>query len=86
MIENDQLDVLLGALPPEDMRPALARRTRDRAVSVLLSRRERRFSWTGALYRKVLEPVLVGGLSLGFLIWAVSRSIEVLRSGPRLLP
>jgi len=72
----------LRELPRLDMDAAAARRVRDLAVAAHARSRDRCHLPAAGLYRRVLEPILVGGLSLGFLAWVVGRSLEILRRAP----
>lgn len=82
-VENDDLRELRDGLPRLDMEPASARRARELAlVAYARSLTRGRQPAVPGLYRSVLEPILVGGLALGFLAWVVGRSLEVLRGAP----
>ena len=79
MEADDSPDDLMRALKDlavEDHAPARARRIRDRAVAVLERRRHR--ARRVAVYSRFMEPTLACALSLGFVLWTVARSIEVL--------
>ena len=79
-VEGDPLRAL-GGLPRVDLDPRRAREIRDRAVALLETRRrrtERRLALVEAVFAQFVQPVLAGGLSLGFAAWVLSRSIEVL--------
>jgi RNA polymerase sigma factor (sigma-70 family) len=74
--------LLVGVL---DMDPARALALRDRARATVVRRGGGQYPWRvrlALLYRSTLEPVVVGGLSLGFVAWAVDRSLKVLLSVP----
>jgi hypothetical protein len=76
----DPIGALRG-LPRLDLDPRRAREIRDRALATMASRRgrgERRAGLPVAVYERFLEPILAGGLSLGFAAWVLSRSIGVL--------
>jgi hypothetical protein len=86
-IERDELLVMLRALPGVEMEPGFARRTRERALTVLSRRQKpaaRLFDAVAAYYSRFLEPALVGVLSVGFLLWVVARCAETLSRGPGL--
>ncbi len=77
----DPIGALRG-LPVLDLDPRRARGIRDRALAAMASRRRRGERWAGlpaAAYERFVEPILVGGLSLGFAAWVVARSIGVLQ-------
>jgi len=78
---DDRLLALLGELPRLEPDPSSAKRVRERARAALARGRRpatRAGQGLGALYTRRLEPLLVGVLSLGFLAWAVARSLELL--------
>jgi hypothetical protein len=85
---DDRILAELRDLPRNDMDPGRTRAVRDRACAILARRRRRGvrvFEAFGAFYGAVLEPVLVGGLALGFLAWVVARCAEALHQGAGLL-
>ena len=77
---RDDLMRALKDLAVADHAPARARRIRDRAVALLARRRRGALRWARLLagHSRFVEPILAGALSLGFAVWTVTRSIEVL--------
>ncbi len=81
-IPQEELMRVLRELPEMDHEAVRARRIRDGALGLLARRRRRSVRWTRlhATYSRIVEPAVVGVLSLGFVAWTVIRSMEVLQS------
>jgi len=79
---GDDLIQALKGLPVEDHSPTRARLIRDRAVALLARRRRRatRLERLVSSYSRFVEPALAGALSVGFALWTVARSLEILRT------
>jgi hypothetical protein len=68
---NDELFEKLAGLTTHDIDGWRKQRTRKRAHKVLL--RRRRHDSIGRTWSRYLEPVLVTGLSMVYLAWALQR-------------
>jgi hypothetical protein len=77
---NDELLATLRTLPQHDCAPALRRRLRDEAVAILKHSKDSP-AWPAALgrtYLRFIEPLWIGSLGAGFLIWAFRSAIALL--------
>jgi hypothetical protein len=79
-IADDRLTTALGSLPLADVAPAQADRIRARCRATMAGGTHRHPSWTAAswtAWRRVLEPALVAGVSVAFLLEVVGRALSL---------
>jgi len=74
-------DDLLRGLPCYDVAPAVADEIQRRA-HVLLRRQEQRLKhpaavWWATCYHRVVEPALLIGLGLSYLVWTVQETVAL---------
>ena len=74
-------DAVLGKLPVHDVEIGKAEQIRSLAHTILARRRERAARRSGfwSVYSSFLEPVLVSGIVVLYLTWAVQRALFLYR-------